>query len=430
MTSFNAQTFFNPSLAGGAVEVDAVITVNASTPDGAPQAAASNVERVELIVVDTSGSMAQPDETKIREARKATVAAVNVVSDGTYFAIIAGASDARVVFPRAGGLAKADASTRAQAIEAANRLSADGGTNIPAWLELARTTAKTKPGAIAHMLLLTDGQINPDALAYLPGQIEACKGVFQADCRGVGADWTVDQLREIAEALLGTVDIIKSAAEMEADFRTIIKAAMAKVVSPELSIWVPKGGEVVFAKQVAPTILAITADPGKAPNPLTSVYTTGGWADGESRDYHVRIKLPAAGSLGETKMAARVKVLVDGNPVCEQPVAVTWTDDLALSTRRVKEVDLYTGKAELAQAIQEGLAAQAAGDQATATAKLGRAAQLAKDDPEMTARLKKVADFTDVEAASGTVRLKGNASKEDAMALDTGSTRTVRAKKA
>jgi hypothetical protein len=31
---------------------------------------------------------------------------------------------------------------------------------------------------------------------------------FQCDCRGVGVDWQVAEVRRIAQALLGSVDII------------------------------------------------------------------------------------------------------------------------------------------------------------------------------------------------------------------------------
>ena len=36
-------------------------------------------------------------------------------------------------------------------------------------------------------------------------------GKFQCDCRGVGVDWQVAEVRRIAQALLGTVDIIPDA---------------------------------------------------------------------------------------------------------------------------------------------------------------------------------------------------------------------------
>jgi len=78
---------------------------------------------------------------------------------------------------------------------------------------------------------------------------------------------------------------------------------------------------------------------------------------------------------------------------------------------------------------QDGLAAKAAGDTATATTKLGRAVQLAAQtgNEEATTRLRKVVDIDDQEA--GTVRLKRTVEKADEMALDTSSTKTTRVKK-
>jgi hypothetical protein len=86
----------------------------------------------------------------------------------------------------------------------------------------------------------------------------------------------------------------------------------------------------------------------------------------------------------------------------------------------------YTGQAELAEAIQEGLAARKAGDEATATARLGRAVALAvASGNEGTARLLgKVVDVVD--APSGTVRLRKGVTAADEMTLDTRSVKTVR----
>jgi hypothetical protein len=110
-------------------------------------------------------------------------------------------------------------------------------------------------------------------------------------------------------------------------------------------------------------------------------------------------------------------------------VRAIWTDDEALSTRINPNVAHYTGQAELAQVIQEGLEARKQGDEETATAKLGRAVALAEQSHnEDTARLlAKVVDVVD--AATGTVRLKKKVDDADEMALDTRSTRTVRTRK-
>ncbi len=110
-------------------------------------------------------------------------------------------------------------------------------------------------------------------------------------------------------------------------------------------------------------------------------------------------------------------------------VKAKWSDDESLTTRINPEVAHYTGQTELAAAIQEGLAAKASGDEATATVKLGRAVQLAQQtgNEEATSRLRKVVEIDDEE--HGTVRLKRNTSTLDEMALDTASTKTTRVRR-
>ena len=132
-------------------------------------------------------------------------------------------------------------------------------------------------------------------------------------------------------------------------------------------------------------------------------------------------------------LAARAS-LVTASPsgpqvLAEGKVLAIWTDDQELSTQINTHVAHYTGQAELAQAIQEGLEARKHDDTDTATAKLGRAVALAhKSGNEDTAKLlAKVVDVVD--AASGTVRLKKKVADADEMALDTRSTKTVRTKK-
>ena len=74
-----------------------------------------------------------------------------------------------------------------------------------------------------------------------------------------------------------------------------------------------------------------------------------------------------------------------------------WSDDDALTTRINPAVAHYTGQAELAEAIQEGLAAKAAGDDGDRHHKLGRAVQLAAEtgNDEATTRLRKVVEIED-----------------------------------
>jgi hypothetical protein len=119
--------------------------------------------------------------------------------------------------------------------------------------------------------------------------------------------------------------------------------------------------------------------------------------------------------------------LVEGDEVLSQGlVKAIWTDDQQLSTQISREVAHYTGQAELAECIQDGLQARKSGDHATATFKLGRAVQLAAQTGN-DGTMKLLAGVVDVDdPATGTVRLRHEATQLDEMALDTRSTRTVR----
>ena len=130
----------------------------------------------------------------------------------------------------------------------------------------------------------------------------------------------------------------------------------------------------MFVRQVAPTIEDLT-NRGTQVSPLIRDFPTGSWGD-EQRDYHVAVHVPPK-PLGAEQLAARVQLMVGDEVVAQGLVRATWSDDSTLTTRINPAVAHYTGQAELADAIQEGLAAKAAGDDATATLKLGRAAQLA-----------------------------------------------------
>jgi hypothetical protein len=128
-------------------------------------------------------------------------------------------------------------------------------------------------------------------------------------------------------------------------------------------------------------------------------------------------------------LAGRVS-LVQGEQVLGQGlIKAIWTEDTSLATGISRGVAHYTGQAELADAIQEGLAARKAGDERTATAKLGRAVALATESGnDGTAKLlERVVEVVD--APSGTVRLRAGVTDADEMTLDTRSTKTVRVRR-
>ena len=301
---------------------------------------------------------------------------------------------------------------------------AEGGTAIGAWLLCARDRLVQVPDAIRNVILLTDGKDESETRADLEEAVARCDGVFQCDCRGVGTDWTVDELRMIASRLMGSVDIIPEPDEMAADFAAMTARAMAtRAADVTLRLWIPRGAEIGYLKQVAPTIEDLTARAVRVDERTVDI-PTGSWAD-EERDYHLHVVVPAH-EVGAEMLAGRVSLLVDGEVVTRSLVRAVWTDDRAASTRINPQVAHYTGQAELASTIAEGLAARAAGDDHTATARLGRAAQLAAESGH-DGTLRLLAGVVDiVDAGSGTVRLRGHVEAADAMALDARSTRTVR----
>jgi von Willebrand factor type A C-terminal domain/von Willebrand factor type A domain len=429
MPTFSAEVFQNEFVSEGATDVHAVVSVTcAGAGEAGKGGAAGDGGAAEIIIVDTSGSML---DDKIVEARRAAAAAVDAILDGTWFAIIAGTHVATRVFPYPNArvpMVQMEPGARGAAKEAIGMLEADGGTAIGSWLRLAAQLFDTVPSASQrHALLLTDGQNQSEKAAQLDAAIAAVTGKFQCDARGVGADWEVAELRQVATALLGTVGLIKDPASMIADFQEIVRQAMGRgVAEATLRVWAPQGSQVLFVRQVSPTVEDLTSRRVEV-NALTGAFPTGAWGD-ESRDYHVAIRVPPQ-PVGSERLAARVQLLVRDEVVSQGLVKARWSNDNALTTRIDPAVAHYTGQAELAEVIQEGLAAKAAGDEATATVKLGRAVALAVEtgNDDATSKLRKVVDIED--AATGTVRLKRQVEKLDEMELDTASTKTTRVKR-
>jgi von Willebrand factor type A C-terminal domain/von Willebrand factor type A domain len=415
--AYTAETFQNEYLPLGASEVNAIVTVTATGTPGVRRAGGAT----EVIIVDASGSMQA--EGRMDAAKQAAKAAVHCLDDGVHFAIIAGVSTAQQLFPAPGQLAVSSPDTRRDAVLALDRLRPSGGTAMGAWLKLAGQLFAQRPGDIAHAILLTDGD-NGEHTGYLERVLADLGGKFQCDCRGVGTNWKVAELRKIASAMLGSVDIVARPSDLTAAFEQMMTAAMGKVAADvQLKVWTPVNTTIRYVKQVEPTVSDLTGkriDDG----PRAGRYPLGAWGN-ESRDYHICVDV-TPGAAGDEMLAARVSVLEGMDVQAQCLVRAVWTDDTALSTRINRQVAHYTGQAELADAIQAGLEARKAGDERTATVKLGRAAQLAHEsgNSATTELLQTVVDIDD--PVTGTVRLRRRVDAADEMALDTRSTKTVR----
>jgi hypothetical protein len=428
-TGFSVDVYQNEYLPDGAQDVSAIVTV--TSRDSGPAAPGPLPAAAEVIIVDCSGSMGAP-ESKIVEARTATAAAIDAIRDGVTFAIIAGTEAALPVFPADGSMAVASAQNRQSAKRAVSLLRPEGGTAMGQWLRLAHRMFTACPAALRHAILLTDGKNEHESRADLTAAIAQCGTTFSCDCRGVGTDWEVAELRRISTALLGTVDIVPEPAGLAADFASMMGKAMGKQIADvALRVWMPQHAVVRFLKQVAPAVDDLT-ERGARSGPQSADFPAGAWSAGETRDYHLCMRVSPA-AVGQEMLAARVSVVTGAQSAAEVfghgLVRAVWTADEALSTRISPHIAHYTGQAELARVIQEGLEARKRGERDLATARLGRAVALAEQSGNTgTAKLlSKVVDVMD--AATGTVRLRKKVDDADEMALDTRSTRTVRTRK-
>ncbi|MFI6498270.1 VWA domain-containing protein [Nonomuraea typhae] len=421
MADFTLNIDQNKYLAVDGREVHAVLTVESSgtlTKDAGP------AEAAEIIIIDVSGSMSG---SKIRDARDAAAAAVQTLRDGAYFAVIAGNHEAAVIYPRSGGMVQATGHARQEALGAIRRLGAGGGTEIGVWLQLAEKLFRAHANAIKHAILMTDGQNNQSPEVF-GRALKACEGAFVCDSLGIGQDWVPAELRKVAEALLGTSAYVKNQGDLAAFFQTLTRESMSKTVAElSLRLWAPQNSRVKFVKQVSPTIIDLTAKRTEV-NPLTGDYPTGSWG-AEERIYHVCVELNQSGQSGQEIRAGWVKlVLPETQEVfASGNVLAQWTDDVALSTRLNSKVAHYSGQAEMAGLIQEGLGARAAGDEDTATAKLAKARDIAvKSGHDDTVKLlDRVVEID----SSGTARLRRNVDKSSEIELDTGSVRTSKLRK-
>lgn len=415
---FRIETFLNQYLPPGGTRADAVFSL---TADGMGQAA--RMPRLIGLIADRSGSM---DGEKMAALKHALRVAVDQLDADVEAFVLAFNNHAALALPPT----RMDEAGRRTAHYAIQRLEAAGGTVMSAALDAARAVFQSRPGALCQAIMLTDGQNDPADSLALDAALQACTGVFQADCRGVGLDWSPAQLRTIAARLLGTTQLVAAPEGLAQDFRDTLGAALAKSVADvRLRLWMPKNARLTAVKQMFPAEIDLTAT--IRPHDARSVdVPLGAWGDG-TQDYFATFEVTPLG-LGEQMLVCRPSIVwrdpASGDTAAPGGnVTVTWSDDASLTTRIDAQVAHYTGQAEKALAIQEGLEALGRNDEATATLHLGRALALAQQsgDNETTRRLREVVEAD----AGGTLRLRRGAGRVAVMDLDVGSTRTVRAKR-
>jgi hypothetical protein len=426
----------NEFVPSGSSRIDAAVVI---TPEGFESVSVTR-EKVFVLVVDTSGSMADISGAKqasarvpkIEDARRAGATLIDLIPENEWFAVVSFSSGARTLV----SLCQANAANRQAAKHVVQGIRAEGSTEMSTGLSRALDEFLKRPTADGVLIFMTDGQNNDQDNYPLQRQLARCVQlrqdgkVIQSQCCGIGTDWQVDQLRQIVAATLGEPPyLITDPAELEAHFARCLEAAMANTISDvTVNVWTPQAVQLEAFKQTVPSILDLSQGSKLGPDGQTRQFATGAWSS-EPREFYMAFGLQPQPD-GKRVCAGRVSVsyTLNGQPVATPPqnVVATWTGDQSLSARIPMGIARATGQVELAQSIQEGVKAYEQGDLETATSKFGRAVQLAHaaGDEETTSRLRGMVEIVD--AGSGTVRVKKAVDKAVAMDLDAQSTRTSR----
>ncbi|WP_278259167.1 VWA domain-containing protein [Nocardioides convexus] len=427
MAEFSAAVYQNEFLPDGGTDVNAIVTVTCKGAGTAGQSGSGAAG--EIIIVDTSGSMGPSTMSAAKEAAQAALAEI---VDGTWFAVIAGADRAMLAFPQVSsgpGMVRMDASTRQAASAAIGRFVGSGGTAISTWLDLAgqalRLGHRGHPAARAAADRRREPRApGPSRRGDQPGHGLLPGGLPRRRHRLAGRRDPPDRA--------GTARHRRHHPEPRAD-EGAVRGDHAQRHVPRRRRRL--AADVDAAGRGGAVRAAGLADRG---GPHRASYG----------------RQPADRRLPDRRVGGRVARLPRGDPGARQgdrpgagsPHGCSWRSGTtwsprawsrrpgpttpSLTTRIDQQVAHYTGQAELAQMIQEGLAAKASGDEATATTKARPSRPGSPPRPATTRPPPSLRKVVDVESEeTGTVRLKRAVDKADEMALDTASTKTTRIRK-
>jgi hypothetical protein len=265
-----------------------------------------------------------------------------------------------MVYPSADQLAVAGPRTLAEARRALNGLTGGtGGIAVGRWLRQARLLLQPYPEAVRQAQLLVAG-ISGESPADLAAAIAHCEGIFRCDCRGLGTNWQVAQLRRISGTLLGTLDIVTDPRGLAADVAALTESAMARRIpgNVHLRLHPAERARVRLVKEIAPRVDDLTSRCTSPPDlPAARDYNTGAWQPGESRDYYVALDVTPGEPDVPTQACQVSAVLTEPSgatrELAGEAIQVEWVAEPGPVNPRVAR---YTRQAELTQAIQEELA--------------------------------------------------------------------------
>ena len=220
--------------------------------------APQKIAREVIFVIDTSGSM---NGDSMDAAKEAILAGVNDLESGDTFNIIQFDSEASAMFSDA---VDVDVKSRTRAYRYINSLTADGGTNMQAALDLA-LTGKTSPGQrVRQVIFITDGSVGNETALF--DQIRNDLGSTRLFTVGIGSAPNTYFMEESARVGRGTytyiADLNFAEHAMKALFEKISKPALTniKVVGFGVSDITPNNIPDLYAGE--PLTVAMKLDPG------------------------------------------------------------------------------------------------------------------------------------------------------------------------
>ncbi len=255
---------------------------------------------------------------------------ITALPDGTWFALVDGDDYARILYPATITLAQATPDTKAAAVAALAGLRPATKPAFGRWLRRADQLFTSHNLNIRHAVLITDMAGSGETPAELAGALDRHAGRFTCDTRGVGTDWKVNELRSIAETLNGSADIVPAYDRLAGALNEIVADSLGQTVSgPVLQIETADSASVVFVKQIAPTMVDLTAK-GHEAAPQVTEYPCGVWRAG-TREFHIALHTPPQPENQETEIAS-VRIVAmppagGGETLASGQIQAIWTAD-------------------------------------------------------------------------------------------------------
>ncbi|GAB3651042.1 vWA domain-containing protein [Glycomyces tarimensis] len=410
-SGFSLSVAQNPYLAPEETGMDAVLTVEFAPSSGGES------EVAEVVVIDRSTSMTGP---KFEEAKRAAKAALGAIREDAYFALIAGGTSAVELYPGGGALAKGTERHKRTAAKAVDAMKIGSATSIGAWLRRAAEVVSTRPGAIGHVLLLTDGQVNQPHGEY-EADLEFCRGRFACDAIGIGTGWNADELKRIADLFHGTREYCRDLPDLGRFFTAASQRAMGRSADEvELVVKGPAGFSLEGLWQVYRTESDLLPH-GRASGARKTAFDLGSWGD-EKREYLLAVRFPPSGVGTEQQIG--LKLVRGGRDAAVSKVRALWTDDPAKSTAFHPSVVHYRTQLEGIEHIREGLRHWHRRDPGAATHHLLTALERAEAAGN-EAQAESIRAFLDVDG-QGNTTIRTGVTEADALWLNTRSDYTVR----